>query len=144
MADASGAAGNSIAEILQNWSNVANLFVAFIIAGLVPVLKYGTRKYTKWKDKKDAEQAAAEKAAIIDIAKEVQQPVTERIDKIEELVSKQARQNDTIIDHMNIIEQLLQSGRISFKPPSQRGQKSNSKHYDHSSGDGDHSGYHPR
>lgn len=148
---AESGAGNSIAEILQNWSNVANLFVAFIIAGLVPVLKYGIRKYTKWKDARDAAEAAKEKAAIVEIAKEVQQPVTTRIDKMEEILSTQTKQNAIILDHMNIIEQLLQNGRVSFEPnrpppppPNKRGPGRPSKHYDHSIGDGDHSGYHPR
>jgi hypothetical protein len=139
---AESGAGESFGQILQNWSNVGNLFVAFIIAGLVPVLKYISRKYTGWKDKKDAEQAAKEKEAIIDIAKEVQQPLTERISKVEEVSEKLSKQNDMMLDHLNIIEQLLQGGRISFqrgpgRPPS-------SKHFDHSSGMGDHSDYHPK
>lgn len=144
MADAASGASNSFGDILENWSNIGNLFLAFVIAGLVPLLKHFGKKYTKWKDKRDAEEAAKEKAAIVDIAKEVQQPVTQRMDKMEEILAKYTQQNEIIIDHMNIIEQLLQSGRISFKPPNTRGQGSNSKHFDHSSGLGDKSGYRPK
>ncbi len=114
---------------------MGSIFVAFIIAGLVPVLKYISKKYTKWKDAKDAAQAIKEKEAIVDIAKEVQQPLTERMNKVEDILQKQTKQNQTMIDHMSIIEQLLQNGSISFK----RGPGRPSKHFDHSAGRGNHS-----
>jgi len=135
-------AGDSIAQIIQNWSNIGNLFLAFVIAGLVPVLKYISRKYTRWKDLRDAEQAAKEKDAIIGIAKEAQQPLAERIAKVEEVSEKLSRQNDVMLDHLNIIEQLLQSGRISFQRNGGSGRVS--KHFDHSVGKGDKSDYHPK
>ena len=140
---AESGAGDTIGSLLENWSNIGNLFLAFVIAGLVPLLKHFGKKYTKWKDKKDAEEAAREKAAIVDIAREVQQPVTTRMDKMEELMSRYSVQNEKILDHMNIIEQLLQSGKISFRGPG-RPSQSNSKHFDHSSGSGDKSGYNPK
>jgi len=146
---AESGADESFGQILQNWSNMGSIFVAFIIAGLVPLLKTISKKYTKWKDAKDAEQAAKEKEAIIDIAKEVQQPLTERMNKVENILEKFAQQNDQMLDHMNIIEQLLQNGRISFNKgprgrPSSSSQPSSSKHFDHSVGKGDHSDYHPK
>ena len=136
---AESGAGESFGSILQNWSNIGNIFAAFVIAGVYPFVKYFGRKYTKWKDAKDADEARRDKEAIIEIAKEVQQPINDRMTKVEEILEKSIQQNATMLDHMNIIEQLLQSGRISF----QKGPGRPSKHYDHSSGDGDKSGYHP-
>lgn len=135
MAESGAGGAGGIGEFLQNYSNVGSLFFAFIIAGLIPGMRYITKKYTKWKDAKDAEQALKEKAAIIELAKEVQQPLTDRMNKVEEVLEKFAKQNEAMLDHMNIIEQLLQSGRVSF----QRGPGRPSKHYNHSAGKGDHS-----
>lgn len=139
MADAAGDAAKSIGDTLQNWSNVGNLLLAFVVAGLVPLLKYIGRKYSKWKARLEKEEAEREREVITDIAKEVQKPLDGRMINVEKAVEEITKQNATMLDHMNIIEQLLQNGRVSFN----RGPGRPSKHYDHSSGSGDKSGYNP-
>lgn len=152
MAESGAAAGNSISEILQNWASIGNIFVAFIIAGLVPILRHFGSRYNKWKAIKEAKELEEEKTAITEIAKEVQQPLTTRITKMEETLDKQADQNEKLIEHMNIIQQLLQTGRVTFHDRADEYQNNSSKrkpgrpskHFDNATGSGNHSGYDPR
>lgn len=134
---AESGANESIGAILQNWSNIGNLFLAFVIAGLVPVLKHFGKKYTAYKQRKLDQEMKEEKAAITEIAQEVQKPVVERIDKIEGIMVKYAEQNERLLDHMNIIEQLLQGRHIGNNTTKRPGRPS--KHFDHSTGRGDRS-----
>lgn len=128
-----GVDGNSIGTLLEHFSNIGNLFLAFVIAGLVPAVKYFGKRYSNWKEKKEEKTLEEDKAAIVDIAKEAQQPLSERMEKVEDLLYRFTQQNETILDHITSIENLLQSARISFS----RGPGRPSKHFDHSSGLGD-------
>lgn len=136
---AENGASESIGSILQNWSNIGNLFVAFVIAGLVPVLKHFGKKYQAYKQRKLDQEMKEEKEAITEIAKEVQAPVIQRIDRIEGIMEKYAEQNERLLDHMNIIEQLLQGKHIGNSSTTTRRPGRPSKHFDHSTGKGDRS-----
>ena len=131
---ADNGAGSAISSILSDWSNIGNLFVAFVIAGLVPVLKYFGKKYEKHKERVKKE----EREEIESIAKEVQKPVMDKMTNFEELMGKYTEQNEAILERMDFIAKLFHTGNIDFSkfsnnnmPGKTRGRPKKSSHFDH-------------
>lgn len=129
---ADSGAGDAIGSIIENWSNIGNLFLAFIVAGLVPLMRFINQKYQMWNKRKTAEQEAKDKKIVIDIVNEVNKPLNDKVEHIEGMVEKNAEQNESILDKMDLIEALL-TGNVPHKEePNNKDRSDNQQQKDRS------------
>lgn len=99
-------------SFLETWSNIANLFAVFIVAGLVPLLNWIRKAVVRQIEHKRKK----EDARIHNIASTIIAPLDEKIGTITDLLKKTAEQNEANAQNLEKITESVKVFKEAQEP----------------------------
>lgn len=94
---------NIFTDFIETASNVGNLFAIFIIAGLIPFMRWINKTLKVISDNKKAKQTAYIKK----VTEEVTKPITDEMTTLNGVLQKQSEQNEALIENVEKITEAL-------------------------------------